>query len=234
MKRIFWGLVKIALLVGVLVLGARFMMSDEFSNLVEERPEVEMENLEDVEGMEVIDMEEIMKEVNEEVSVEKETVELARIANPETVQQKKYVNYSEGAGNPGSFTTNFSLMGSEPLSAQIARMVGEPVDSWSNLAVHKKTFWILSELALRGLNVDSPLSVSGARIEVENGGVSVDMSNVSSSSPATVLPTAGMSYGGPVTSVAPVSKEAQVVAPSKRRRMSAIDWQTVVEIGQER
>lgn len=221
MKRIFWGLAKIALLVGVLIVGARFIMSDDFTDFSGGESEQVVEELENLE---------ISEEGGEVEMVEKKAPVVVRNAEPVTNLQKTYVDYSNAAGMPAVFSESFSVMGSESLSAQIARMVGEPVDEWGNLAAHKKTFWILSELALRGINVDAPMSVSGAEVSVDNGKLSVNLDDVSSGG-SMVLPSAGMNYGGPVvSSIAPVQEMPQMSV--KRRSMRSINWTAVVEAGQ--
>lgn len=224
MNRIFWGLVKIALLVGVLVLAARFIMSDKFDEMFNAQPEaVEMEEIEVLEEP---------VEVEEEVTKSAAPL-MVRSASPVTALQYTYYNYSQWAGMPEAFSASFTVMGSEYLSSQIAREVGEPTGDWGIYANHKKTFWILSELTLRGINVDDPMSASGTQIVVDNGEISVYMANVDEETQ--VLPSAGMDHGGPVMEeTAPENVDAPVAkeTTTKKRTMRSINWEEVVEAGQ--
>lgn len=210
MQRIFWGLVKIAVVVVLIVWGSRSFFTETSTGeaeLLETPVDISEDRAVLIEG--------------------KENTLLVRSDMPKTEQQKRYAEYALKAGSPSSFSGTLQVRSTEPLSSQLARAFGEPEGEWTNLSVHKKTFWVLSELSLRNINVDAVSSVRGAIIEVENGILSIDLSSISQ-----------ISFSAPVSVVSvvpPLLNAGEMnssIPPQKTsRRMSARSWEKVLEAG---
>ncbi len=210
MKRVFWGLVKIAIIILLLVWVVRWLFP--------------------VSNQEKSVSETIKEQLQIAVPSAKEILSVKKNSVPKTLQQKKYALYSEKAGMPEAFTAEVTLKGTEAISAQLARAFDEPLGEWGNLSVHKKTFWVLAELTLQDINVDLAQSLNGAVLTVKKGSVSIDLSEVSITSfPALTL----SSPGGSFASVTVDTREIESPLPSKKtlRRMSGRSWQKVLEAG---
>lgn len=224
MRRLFWGFVKIALLIVLLVWASRVLFPAESVSMEEElispekMQELELENEEKV----------ALQEDSIERSENKEGVSFLLTKEPITEQQKRYVSYSLRAGHPDNFTGTFVAHGTEPLSVQIARTFGEPIDEWGNLALHKKTFWILAELTLQNINVDAAGSFNGGVVEIQELGILIDATNISISS----FPLLSSSFI-PVLSSGMDSLDVDVPIPAKKtaRRMSVRSWEKVLQSG---
>ncbi len=218
MKRIFWGLVKIAIIVGLLVWAVReiFPVSDETSILTksatEEQTAEKIETIFEKEG-------------------EKEIPLVTRSSEPSTLQQRKYVSYSEKSGMPEIFTTLLKFKGTEPLSIQIARALGEPTEDWKNFSAHSKTFWVLAELTLYDINVDAASTLNGLSITVRKGNVWIDTSEISTVSllVPTVISSTTIVFEG--VSLDTGELDSPFPSPKRMRRMSARSWQQVIEAG---
>ncbi len=226
MNRILWGLIKVAILVGLLV-----WVSREFfpATPTEEIPnsETSIEELTEVDVVSSKDSEEKKQETQMPV--------VTRSSAPTTTQQKMYTNFSAKAGMPETFTVSFTAQRAIPLSMQLARALGEPEGNWEDLSVHKKTFWVLSELALRDINVDAARSLNGMQVEILWGKITIDLSDVA------VAPVAAQSMGAVVPSAVisiPTVDAGQIDSeiPAKKtmRRMSARAWKQVLETGSRR
>jgi len=177
--------------------------------------------------------EDVSKTVKESLQIEEtspeEVLSVKKNTAPKTLQQKQYALYSEKAGMPEGFTAEVTFSGTEAISTQLARVFDEPLGEWGNIAVHSKTFWVLAELTLQDINVDSAQSLNGAVLTVNKGSVSIDLSEVSIVS--FTAPT--FSSGSSFVSVPLDTGEIESPLPSKKtlRRMSGRSWQQVLEAG---
>jgi hypothetical protein len=215
MKRIIWGLIKILIIIGLLA----WVSHKFFPKTLSE---------------EVIVEDVIIEDITEPVTVTEEVLQqieiLTHSAEPITTQQKRYVTYSKKAGIPAVFTGELILQGTNPVSIQLAQAFGESVENWPNLEIHKKTFWILSELTLQKINVDNTRSLHGAKISVKNGLISIDMSEVSPLSTITQFTPASSVAHFIVPSLNIEKVTSQLPAKKAFRRMSARSWQQVLEV----
>ena len=223
MKRVFWGLVKIGILIGLLV-----WIAQEFFPASTNQEEAHLNT--------TVESTEKEEEVSTEVSVEKKEIKtssIVRSTEPITPQQKQYVLYSQKAGMPKAFTAELTFRGTEPISTQLARAFDEPLGEWGDFSVHSKTFWVLSELALRDMNVDAARSLNGAVLTVKIGNISIDLSEVSVTSFS--VPTVVLSNPSFVsTSVNTGEIKSPLPAKKSLRRMSGRNWQQVLETGSRR
>lgn len=232
MKRIIWGIIKIAVVVGLLVWIAYKFFPDTFEG--DEAP---------------LPDEIITEEITEpELDIDNET-EVVEIESQEPVAQQnigesmaskkaRYARYSQGAGMPSAFTASISVQGTTVLSLQIAQALAESTSDWAQLSLHKKTFWILSELVQQDINVDMIYSLQGAMISVRNGEVSINFSG----KPKTPVQSTGTSSSvssrtvSTPTRVAPtIAKHLQVnpqtVVPFRTSNpTSAIYWGVVLDM----
>ena len=226
MKRLFWGFVKIALVIALLIWALRALFPDESVMKVGEEDSIVSEELQGEIAQEA--QESAQKEDFTEREEIKEGISLLASKEPSTEQQKTYVAYSSKAGLPNDFTGTFVAHGTEPLSTQIARTFGEPLGDWVNLEVHKKTFWILAELTLQGINVDAAGSFNGGIVEVQDGGISINTDALVapsfSPSPVSIVPASPSGMDA-------VEIDSPVPPKKTTRRMSARSWERVLESG---
>lgn len=230
MKRLFWGFVKIALVIVLLVWASRALFPEE--SVMTTGGEERVVSSKEVQNLITENVEDV---VTQEDSAGKKEIKKGRSLldskEPSTKQQKTYFEYSLRAGLPNNFTGTFVAHGTEPLSIQIARTVGEPLGDWAHLEVHKKTFWILAELTLQNINVDAASSFNGGSVEVQDGGILIHTDSI-------VVP----SFSHSPVSLVPVSplgidrvKIDNSVSPKKTtRRMSVRSWEKVLQSGSRR
>jgi hypothetical protein len=226
MKRLFWGFVKIALVIALLVWASRALFPEDSVMTGGETKFVSSEEVQDLiaeKGKAAVKQ--------EDSSERKETrqgVSILSSKEPVTKQQKKYVAYSLRAGLPDDFTATFVSHGTEALSIQIARSVGEPIGNWTNLGVHKKTFWILAELTLQNINVDAAGSFNGGIVEIQDGGILIHTDSIVAPS-LSPFPSSFV----PVSSLGMDTAEIESPVPPKKmtRRMSARSWEEVLQSG---
>ena len=226
MKRLFWGFVKIALVIALLIWASRALFPDESVMKVGEEESIVSEELQGEIAQEA--QESVQKEDSTEREEIKEGISLLASKEPRTEQQKTYVAYSLKAGLPNDFTGTFVAHGTEPLSTQIARTFGEPLGEWSNLTIHKKTFWILAELTLQGINVDAAGFFNGGIVDVLDGGILIHTDSIVAPSFApSPVSLVLVSFSGMDTA------EIDSPVPSKKttRRMSARSWEKVLQSG---
>lgn len=217
MKRLFWGFIKIALIAFLLVWASRALFPDT-THLVENEDDVSI----------IVDSAPAEENIQEEVQEKEQKKErVLSLSDPVTAQQKQYVDFSLRAGMPTAFTQSFTVSGYEPLSLQIARLVGEPLNQWTNHSLHKKTFWILAELTLQGINVDSASSFNGGIVTINNGNVLVDSSAVVKSS---FSPTR-IAFASAISTIDSIEIEIPVPTKKTARRMSVGRWEQVLQSG---
>ncbi len=223
MRRLFWGFVKIALVVVLIIWASRELFPDESVMTTAD------ETLSFSEKGEELLSKEIKNNDSRENPLEtKEEKVLLSSREPVTEQQKKYVEYSLKAGSPGDFAGIFVAQGPEPLSIQIARAVGEPQGEWNNFTAHKKTFWILAEMTLQNINVDAAGSFSGGVVKIQEGEISIDASSLMapsfSPSPVSLVPVSS-------SRMESLNVDSPIPPQKTTRRMSARTWEKVLQTG---
>ncbi len=219
MKRVFWGLVKIGIIIGLLV-----WIAQEFFPVSTNQEKAQVDTT----------TEKLIEET--EVSIEKETIKTplaARNIEPTTPQQKQYALYNEKAGTSEVFTAELALKGTVPISTQLARAFGEPRGEWGNFAAHSKTFWVLAELTLLDIDVDAARSLDGAVLTVKTGNVTIDLSETSVTSfSVSTFVVSNVSFAS--SSVDASKIEGPLPTKKTMRRMSGRNWQQVLEAGTRR
>lgn len=236
MKRIIWGIIKIAIVVGLLVWLAYKFFPETFDG-------GDMPSPDDIVTEEITE-ENIVAE-GEEAKEETETNKLVERVSLKSESmlsiKERYAQYTQGAGAPGVFTGSLTVQGTAVLSEQLAGAFGEPLDGWERLSDHKKTFWVLSELVKQDVNVDMIYSLQGAIISVRNGNVTFSFTDKAKTPMTFVNKTSTpisqvVSRTTPVRTpvVAPLAKHLQLnpqtVVSSFPKQTSAIYWNIVVDM----
>ncbi len=236
MKRFLWGLIKIAVVVGLLVWGAYKFFPETFNG--EDAPQTDQPQKTELEFTEELTKEDILGEAEEVVEVTKTPV-----ASIDWVSQKqRYASYAVVAGTPAPFNASITMNGTELVSEQLARAFHESVTDWSNLSEHQKTFWVLYELVKQNINVDAMSLFEGRTIVIQKGVVTLEMTGTtkrrtSSSrlqSSETSMKIVSRTAPTPERTAVPLARHlrvnpATVVSPATEST-SAIYWNAVLEM----
>lgn len=235
MKRILWGLIKIAIVIGLLVWVSYKFFPETFNG--EDQPfsdDIVTEEITAPEFEENTDTEEVLDREVEESVVHQS------IGESMGSKKVRYAGYTQEAGMPNTFAGSITVHGTTVLSTQLAQAFGESTNDWANLSSHKKTFWILSELVQQDINVDIISSLQGSTISIRNGEVFFSVSGKSKTSTTalksenTTISVSSRTISTPTRNIVPLAEHLQLnpqtVVLFSSNRASVIYWGVVLDM----